>query len=596
MKTPQSSGSKKQQQDSIEFTHRPFSDFRASFSLVPSSHDRASSSFSWVDDAFNQMVDTPTPKQPSSDPVPVRLQPPASSMPHRVRVSQSQPTAIIGDSFRDVSSVSPSHTQNTQSTLSNQSAVRGTGAHDDSLARSQGNYRGASLRRGSGRVVETPDGIRRAIEREMRKWNDEDAPESSTQVSLPGSELVETVDEPETPEKEDKKKKRQRKEKEKWNSKSKSPTKAPVAVADETTKESRVCEKDDKKKKQKEKDNSRPPARASVTASSPSSSHKIAKEPELREKQKNSQKKKDKDGQKSPADAPVTASNCCNIAEEVKNREREPLARIINWDEVPHRSQRGDVPPLVVRQPITVEPSSSRLPTTVEKTCILTLCISFWKEYLNLPEALNCTEEPFWTAILQRIEPASRSKFTGWKHLSSSVYAWCEGRRKTLRECVLPPPRDSHRDFDMAIDGWNEIWAQRFTTITKGYFQASIWTAVETKVLSYVQNELYDWINATLEKRRDAIDTRGRDGLCKRNSTGDEYTKTFGHLHDAIKLGGRKAFEVRESEAVMSLMVNIRPGLEKIIRGHMNRENIDGESVREPTPDAEDTDGEVGRS
>ncbi|KAH7134010.1 hypothetical protein EDB81DRAFT_902763 [Dactylonectria macrodidyma] len=561
MKTPPSSKPKKhsKQRDSIEFTHRPFSDFEAPSSpLAPSTDDREASAFSWVGDALTQMADTPTPKLPSNGGrlVPLRVT-------DQARVSQGQPAAVVATSASDVLSASHSHAQNTQGKPPNSSAIRGTGVHDDSLARSQGNYRGVSLRRGSGMVVETPNGIRKAIEREKKRRKDDNDLMSSTQVSLPASGLNDIVEEPMNPEKKETKKKKKEKEREKRKDKSKSPTKSSMSTSDR---------------------------------------REFSEEPENSGKERKKSKRKDKDASKSPARASVTASDGHNMAEEAKNLEKEPLAKITNWDEVPHRSQRGDVPPLVVRQPITVESPSSRLPTIFERTVILKLCIGSRKDYFGLPEMSNHTEETFWAAILQRIEPTVRRKFTDYKHLRLSVSAWCEGRRKALRECALPPPRESHIDFDIAVDGWNEIWVQRFTTIHKGYFQASIWTAVETRVLSYVHNELYDWINATLQKRRDTFDTRCRDGSRKGNDNDNEYTKTFGHLHDVIKLGGRRAFEVRESEAIMSLMVKIRPSLEKIIRGHMDRKNINGEAIYEPEPelelrgDTQDTDSEIGRS
>lgn len=208
---------------------------------------------------------------------------------------------------------------------------------------------------------------------------------------------------------------------------------------------------------------------------------------------------------------------------------------------------------------------------------------------------MNHTEEDFWRAIMQRIEPTSRDKFTDWKHLRTNTNSWCDGRRKELREGALPPPRDVRRELDIAIDGWNKVWVQRFTTLHRGYFETALWAGVESKVLSFVQEELYDWINSVLAKRRDAIETRSRARLLRENSSREDYSKTFGLLHDKVKSGGRAAFEIRESEAIMSLMVDIQPGLEKIIRGHIKHNNS-GEAAQKSISDSDGNESEVGQT
>lgn len=207
---------------------------------------------------------------------------------------------------------------------------------------------------------------------------------------------------------------------------------------------------------------------------------------------------------------------------------------------------------------------------------------------------MNHTEEDFWRAIMQRIEPSSRDKFTDWKHLRTNTNSWCDTRRKELREGALPPPRDVRRELDIAIDGWNKIWVQRFTTLHKGYFETAVWAAVERKVLSFVQEELYDWMNRVLAERRDAIETRSRARLLRENSTREDYSKTFGLLHDKVKSDGRVAFEIRESEAIMSLMVDIQPGLEKIIRGHTKHNDINSEAAHKSISHLHDNESEVG--
>ncbi|KAH6995962.1 hypothetical protein BKA56DRAFT_609248 [Ilyonectria sp. MPI-CAGE-AT-0026] len=468
MKTPHPSGKSRHRR-----THSSYNRFTGSLnspSPRPSTQDQEPSVVSWDN---GRRVLTPYRATPNNRYEIEPLRPVASSVPLRAHVSPSKTGEGSMTRFIEVPDDAPPHAQSRQAPSQSQHGIRGTGAHDDSLTRSQGNYRDPSLRRGSGMVVETPRAMRKAIG-ETRK-NGEWAT-NSTQAS---------------------------------------------------------------------------------------------------------------------AMAP-TPANSRDASKESRDLEKEPLAKITDWGNAPHRPQRGDVPPLVVHQPISVEGSPKCQLSNLERTRILNICISSQKDYLSLQPVMNHTEEDFWRAIMQRIEPTSRDKFTDWKHLRTNTNSWCDARRKELREGALPPPRDVRRELDMAIDGWNKIWVQRFTTLHKGYFETAVWAAVERKVLSFVQEELYDWINGELAKRRDAIETRSRARLLGENSSREDYSKTFGLFHDKVKSGGRVAFEIRESEAIMSLMVDIQPGLEKIIRGHMKHNDNNSAAAHKPISHLDDNESEVG--
>ncbi|KPM39517.1 hypothetical protein AK830_g7045 [Neonectria ditissima] len=131
MKTPKSKKRPKSK-DSVEFNHRPFSDFQN-----PGTPSRELSTFSWVDDALALTPESPTK--------------------HR-----SAKHSLVG----------ASGIANTKSAAApTRPPIKGTGAHDDFLTRSQGLYRHPSLRRGSGQTVGTPKGVRRAITRQKKMEN-----------------------------------------------------------------------------------------------------------------------------------------------------------------------------------------------------------------------------------------------------------------------------------------------------------------------------------------------------------------------------------------------------------------------------------------
>jgi hypothetical protein len=64
---------------------------------------------------------------------------------------------------------------------------KGTGAHDNKLAKAQGNYREPSLRRGSGMPYDTPDAFRKIATTEIAD-NGHDGAQSTESIAGPSSQ------------------------------------------------------------------------------------------------------------------------------------------------------------------------------------------------------------------------------------------------------------------------------------------------------------------------------------------------------------------------------------------------------------------------
>lgn len=173
MKPPHPSGKSRHRR-----THSSYNRFTGSLnspSPRPSTQDEGLSVVSWDN---GRRVLTPYRATPNTRYEIEPLRPVASSVPLRAHVSPSKTGEGSMTRFIEVPDDAPPHRQ---AASQSQHGIRGTGGHDDSLTRSQGNYRDPSLRRGSGMVVETPRAMRKAMG-EKRK-NAEWAP-NSTQASV----------------------------------------------------------------------------------------------------------------------------------------------------------------------------------------------------------------------------------------------------------------------------------------------------------------------------------------------------------------------------------------------------------------------------
>lgn len=139
---------------SIEY--RRFSELPTS-PTRPEGFSREVSIFSWLDAAFPPDADSPTANRSTG-------QSTASQS-----VSQPSPQRLEVQIMARTKKAAAAATREVSATPGTKIKKKGTGAHDNRLTLSEGNFREPSLRRGSGMVVETPAGIRKSISERKKK-------------------------------------------------------------------------------------------------------------------------------------------------------------------------------------------------------------------------------------------------------------------------------------------------------------------------------------------------------------------------------------------------------------------------------------------
>ncbi|KAF5020410.1 hypothetical protein F66182_7566 [Fusarium sp. NRRL 66182] len=201
------------------------------------------------------------------------------------------------------------------------------------------------------------------------------------------------------------------------------------------------------------------------------------------------------------------------------------------------------------------------------KVKTLQACLSSKEEYLAMSLAPLFDQEPFWSSIHLKVDAdlVARGKFRGWKDVKDSVEVWCHPRRTNLREGNLPALSQSQPELDALVDAWNKVFVQRFCAIHRGYFEISAWALAKDKITEMVKAEFERWISTNLKSRSDGPESSARPPLLTENSSLADYNNAINSLARRSETSTRGTTRVQESEAVMSLVMELQPGLESVI-------------------------------
>lgn len=136
---------------------------------------------------------------------------------------------------------------------------------------------------------------------------------------------------------------------------------------------------------------------------------------------------------------------------------------------------------------------------------------------------------------------------------------------------ALPPPRESLQELDEAIDQWNRIWCQRGSRKDRIALDASIWKVGEERIIPYLRQELPIILKRMLQEREQELANLARLPVLAKGSNIEEYRKYLENLTDRIPTVGPSSFHVQQTEALLSLVHDLTPGLEKSLLQETSR-------------------------
>ncbi|KAF4457054.1 hypothetical protein F53441_969 [Fusarium austroafricanum] len=197
-------------------------------------------------------------------------------------------------------------------------------------------------------------------------------------------------------------------------------------------------------------------------------------------------------------------------------------------------------------------------------------------------------------------------------HLRKAVMLWCEPRWVQVREGKLDEPGC---ELDTLIDQWNNIHARQFCVENHRWlklateheqpqndspadspgdpqketetvdFEGAIWPAVKEKVLDFVEAKLSSWTDEMLQERMQELEALTRPPFLEKISSPEGYQIYLEYLLNRTEAAGKNSVPIRRTEAVLSLVMDLQPGLEKCLREQLDPEL--NEQKADPGPNKE---------
>ncbi|KAF5565157.1 hypothetical protein FPHYL_4389 [Fusarium phyllophilum] len=196
-----------------------------------------------------------------------------------------------------------------------------------------------------------------------------------------------------------------------------------------------------------------------------------------------------------------------------------------------------------------------------------------------------------------------------WKVVKGCVEKWCEPRRFQPAE---DGPATSGSELDTLLDQWNNLYAKKFCSANRDLLEAAgwrkdaeqsqnsspsdgthnpqpshegnstsekveegldfegfIWPTVKDELMKFAEARILRWAQEKLEERLQALESLTRPPLLKANSSPESYRVYLRYLMNRTEAAGKNSKAIRNTEAVMSMALDLLPGLEERLRDQL---------------------------
>ncbi|KAG5764053.1 hypothetical protein H9Q72_007868 [Fusarium xylarioides] len=100
-------------------------------------------------------------------------------------------------------------------------------------------------------------------------------------------------------------------------------------------------------------------------------------------------------------------------------------------------------------------------------------------------------------------------------------------------------------------------------------FEGSIWPTVKDELMKFAEERIVRWAQEKLEERLQALESLTRPPLLKANSSPESYRVYLRYLMNRTEAAGKNSKAIRNTEAVMSMALDLLPGLEERLRDQL---------------------------
>ncbi|KAF5673890.1 hypothetical protein FHETE_3277 [Fusarium heterosporum] len=105
-------------------------------------------------------------------------------------------------------------------------------------------------------------------------------------------------------------------------------------------------------------------------------------------------------------------------------------------------------------------------------------------------------------------------------------------------------------------------------------FEDRIWPAVEKAFLPFAERKILEWVEKKLQERMKELGSLTRPPLLKADSSPESYLTYVSYLKGRIHATGKKSTSIRETEAVMSMAVDLLPDVKEHLRKDLRGEHM----------------------
>nr|RBQ88654.1 hypothetical protein FVER53263_05828 [Fusarium verticillioides] len=182
----------------------------------------------------------------------------------------------------------------------------------------------------------------------------------------------------------------------------------------------------------------------------------------------------------------------------------------------------------------------------------------------------------------------------------------------TSSKLVKDGPEASGSELDALIDQWNNLYASKFCSQNRNLleaagwekaaeqsrnscpsdagqnpqvshendsqsekttealdFEGSIWPSVKDELMEFAESRILRWAEDKLRERLQALESLTRPPLLKANSSPESYRVYLRYLMNRTEAAGKNSKAIRNTEAVMSMVLDLLPGLEERLRDQL---------------------------
>ncbi|KAF5611382.1 uncharacterized protein FSUBG_2213 [Fusarium subglutinans] len=196
-----------------------------------------------------------------------------------------------------------------------------------------------------------------------------------------------------------------------------------------------------------------------------------------------------------------------------------------------------------------------------------------------------------------------------WKVVKGCVEKWCEPLRFQAAETGPAAPGS---ELGALIIEWNILYAKKFCSANRKLLEAagwkkaaeqsqnsppsdaahnpqdshesnppsekvpegldfagSIWPTVKDELMEFAESRILRWAEEKLRERLQAFESLTRPPLLKANSSPESYRVYLKYLMNRTEAAGKNSKAIRSTEAVMSMALDLLPGLEERLRDQL---------------------------